>query len=41
MLDLMYEAPDSTDMQAIKIPRSVVLGESKPIVKRKQDQAAA
>lgn len=41
MLDLMYEAPGSTDLQAIKITRSVVLGESKPIVKRKQDQAAA
>ena len=41
MLDLMYEAPGSTDLQAITITRSVVLGESKPIVKRKEDQKAA
>jgi ATP-dependent Clp protease ATP-binding subunit ClpX len=41
MLDLMYEAPDNGSIIHIKITRPVVLGESKPIVRRKQDQAAA
>jgi ATP-dependent Clp protease ATP-binding subunit ClpX len=41
MLDVMYEVPDSGDILDIKITRPVVLGESKPIVRRKQDQAAA
>ena len=41
MLDLMYEAPGNADFQAITITHAVVLGESKPIVKRKQDQKAA
>jgi ATP-dependent Clp protease ATP-binding subunit ClpX len=41
MLDLMYEAPDNGSIVHVKITRPVVLGESKPIVRRKQDQAAA
>ena len=41
MLDLMYEAPDNGSIIHIKITRPVVLGESKPIVRRKQDQEAA
>ena len=41
MLDLMYEAPDNGSVIHIKITRPVVLGESKPIVRRKQDQEAA
>jgi ATP-dependent Clp protease ATP-binding subunit ClpX len=41
MLDLMYEAPDNGSIIHVKITRPVVLGESKPIVRRKQDQAAA
>jgi ATP-dependent Clp protease ATP-binding subunit ClpX len=41
MLDLMYEAPDGGDIIHVKITRPVVLGKSKPIVRRKQDQAAA
>jgi ATP-dependent Clp protease ATP-binding subunit ClpX len=41
MLDLMYEAPDDGSIIHVKITRPVVLGESKPIVRRKQDQAAA
>jgi ATP-dependent Clp protease ATP-binding subunit ClpX len=41
MLDLMYEAPDNGSISHVKITRPVVLGESKPIVRRKQDQAAA
>jgi ATP-dependent Clp protease ATP-binding subunit ClpX len=41
MLDVMYEVPDSSDILNIKITRPAVLGECKPIVRRKQDQAAA
>jgi ATP-dependent Clp protease ATP-binding subunit ClpX len=41
MLDVMYDAPESGDILNIKITRPAVLGESKPIVRRKQDQAAA
>jgi len=41
MLDLMYEAPDGGDIVHVKITRPVVRGESKPIVRRKQDAEAA
>jgi ATP-dependent protease Clp ATPase subunit len=41
MLDLMYEAPDNGSIIHVKITRLVVLGESQPIVRRKQNQAAA
>jgi ATP-dependent Clp protease ATP-binding subunit ClpX len=41
MLDLMYEAPDNGSIIHVKITRPVVRGESQPIVRRKQDQAAA
>jgi ATP-dependent Clp protease ATP-binding subunit ClpX len=41
MLDVMYDVPESGDIFHIKITRAVVLGESQPIVRRKQDQAAA
>ncbi|MEK7706563.1 MAG: ATP-dependent Clp protease ATP-binding subunit ClpX [Verrucomicrobiota bacterium] len=41
MLDVMYDVPESGDILNIKITRPVVLGESQPIVRRKQDQAAA
>jgi len=41
MLDLMYEIPGSDDILTVKITQPVVLGETKPIVRRKQDQAAA
>jgi len=41
MLDLMYEAPDGGDIIHVKITRQVVLGEGKPIVRRKQDAEAA
>jgi len=41
MLDVMYEVPDHGDILTIKITKPVVLGESQPIVRRKQDQAAA
>ena len=41
MLDVMYDIPGSTDILDIKVTRPAVLGESKPIVRRKQDRAAA
>jgi ATP-dependent Clp protease ATP-binding subunit ClpX len=41
MLDVMYDVPGADDVLGVKITRSVVLGESKPIIRRKQDQAAA
>jgi ATP-dependent Clp protease ATP-binding subunit ClpX len=41
MLDVMYEVPDNGDILTIKITKPVVLGESQPILRRKQDQAAA
>jgi ATP-dependent protease Clp ATPase subunit len=41
MLDVMYEVPDNGDILTIKITKPVVLGESQPIIRRKQDQAAA
>jgi len=41
MLDLMYEAPDDGNIIHVKITRPVVLGESKPIVRHKQNAEAA
>ena len=41
MLEVMYDVPGSSDILDIKVTRPVVLGESKPIIRRKQDQAAA
>jgi ATP-dependent Clp protease ATP-binding subunit ClpX len=41
MLDVMYEVPGSEDILSVKITRPVVLDEAKPIIRRKQDQAAA
>ena len=41
MLDVMYDVPDSGDIVTIKITKPVVLGESKPIVRRRQTKAAA
>jgi len=41
MLDLMFEAPSTGDVEAIKITRAAVCGEGPPIVRRKSDQAAA
>ena len=41
MLDVMFDVP-SSDIVAIKITRQVVLGESKPVIRRKSgDKAAA
>jgi ATP-dependent Clp protease ATP-binding subunit ClpX len=41
MLDVMYEIPGREDIVSVKITRPVVLEESKPLIRRKQDQAAA
>jgi ATP-dependent Clp protease ATP-binding subunit ClpX len=41
MLDTMYDVPNSDDILSVRITRSVVRGESKPILRRKQDQQAA
>ena len=41
MLDVMYDVPGSEDILTVKITRPVVLSDIKPIVRRKQDQAAA
>jgi ATP-dependent Clp protease ATP-binding subunit ClpX len=41
MLEIMFDVPSSDDILSVKITRNAVLGESKPIIRRKQDQAAA
>jgi ATP-dependent Clp protease ATP-binding subunit ClpX len=41
MLDLMYEVPEHNNILSIKITRPVVLGEGKPVLRRKQDAKAA
>jgi ATP-dependent Clp protease ATP-binding subunit ClpX len=41
MLDVMYEAPASDDIAAVTVTRPAVLGEAKPLIRRKTDQAAA
>jgi len=37
----MYDIPGRSDVLDIKVTRPAVLGEEKPIVRRKQDRAAA
>ncbi len=41
MLDLMFDVPEVVDIVHVKITAAVVRGESKPIVRRKQDAEAA
>ena len=41
MLDVMYDVPESGDILNVKITKPVVLGQSKPVIRRKQDQEAA
>jgi ATP-dependent Clp protease ATP-binding subunit ClpX len=41
MLDLMFDVPEVADIVHVKITAAVVRGESKPIVRRKQDAEAA
>src|SRR5207302_10633083 len=40
MLDVMFDIPTSDDIVGVKITRPVVLGETKPLLRRKADQAA-
>jgi ATP-dependent Clp protease ATP-binding subunit ClpX len=41
MLDVMFEVPSSDDILHVKITRPVVIGDAKPIIRRKADQKAA
>jgi ATP-dependent Clp protease ATP-binding subunit ClpX len=41
MLDVMFESPSSEDIAGIKITRPVVLGQTKPLLRRKPNRAAA
>jgi ATP-dependent Clp protease ATP-binding subunit ClpX len=41
MLDVMFDVPSSNDILHVKITRPVVLGEAKPLIRRKADKAAA
>ena len=41
MLDVMYDVPSAEDILTVTITQGVVRGESKPLIRRKQDQAAA
>ena len=41
MLETMYEAPSNGQIAGVTITRAAVLGESKPVVRRKSGKAAA
>jgi ATP-dependent Clp protease ATP-binding subunit ClpX len=41
MLDVMYDVPSNDDILGVTVTRPVVLGESKPLLRRKETQAAA
>jgi len=41
MLDIMYEVPSSEDIVQVQITQPVVAGQSKPIIRRNPDRAAA
>ncbi|HEX4119224.1 MAG TPA: ATP-dependent Clp protease ATP-binding subunit ClpX [Verrucomicrobiae bacterium] len=41
MLDVMYDAPTNEDIVGVTVTRPAVLGEAKPVIRRKADQAAA
>ncbi|HMJ65952.1 MAG TPA: ATP-dependent Clp protease ATP-binding subunit ClpX, partial [Candidatus Binatia bacterium] len=41
MLDVMFDVPSNGDIVAINIIRQTVLGEAKPLIRRKSDKAAA
>ena len=41
MLDVMYDIPSNEDIAGVKITRAAVRGESKPVLRRKQNKAAA
>jgi ATP-dependent Clp protease ATP-binding subunit ClpX len=41
MLDVMYDIPSDEDIVSVTVTRQAVLGEAKPLLRRKSDQAAA
>jgi ATP-dependent Clp protease ATP-binding subunit ClpX len=41
MLDVMYDIPSRDDVESVKVTRQSVLGETKPVIRRKPSQAAA
>jgi ATP-dependent Clp protease ATP-binding subunit ClpX len=41
MLDVMYDIPTNEDIVGVTVTRPSVLGEAKPLLRRKSDQAAA
>lgn len=41
MLDVMFDVPSNSEISGIKITRPVVLGETKPVIRHKDDKAAA
>jgi ATP-dependent Clp protease ATP-binding subunit ClpX len=41
MLDIMYDIPSSEDIAGVKITQAAVRGEAKPVLRRKQNKAAA
>jgi ATP-dependent Clp protease ATP-binding subunit ClpX len=41
MLDVMYDVPSSDDILHVHITQPVVLGQSKPLIRRRQGRAAA
>ena len=41
MLDVMFDVPSDGDIMGVHITRPVVTGENKPLLKRRNDQAAA
>jgi ATP-dependent Clp protease ATP-binding subunit ClpX len=41
MLDVMYDVPANEDIASVTVTRPAVIGEAKPLVRRKTDQAAA
>jgi len=41
MLDVMYDIPSNTNITHVTITRPVVLGEIRPLIRRKEDKAAA
>ena len=41
MLDVMYDVPANEDIAGVTVTRPAVVGEAKPLVRRKTDQAAA
>jgi len=41
MLDVMYDIPSQPDVASVTIPRPAVLAEEKPIIRRRQSEAAA